>query len=123
MEIGKSCLDYFKKPEIVDLLSCTLSSGLEKRLFETFILDQQGEVENPFEILDRENDLIAAVKEGHFGAVKWIYRCMKGNPKNEDRKAFASICFEAASCGRLDILQWATTGRLKNGTLVFLKKA
>jgi hypothetical protein len=113
METHKSCLALLERPEIADLVSSKLVGGLELRLFRTFLLDARGRAsegqnaQDPFETLDRENDLLAAAREGYIGAVEWLHGRMRADPKEGDARVFARVCAEAASAGRLEVLMWA----------------
>ncbi len=79
----KTCLGYFENPVIVELVSSRLADGLEKRLFQTFIRDIPGSGAplTTFESMNRD-DLVAAAREGHFGAVKWLHNCLTEVPEN-----------------------------------------
>jgi hypothetical protein len=116
METKKTCLAYLERPEVAELVSSKLAGGLETRLFRAFLQDvpgrasdPQGEqnAQDPFETLDRENDLLEAAREGYLGAVEWLHARMMADPKEGDARVFARVCAEAASGGRLDVLMWA----------------
>ena len=51
--------NYFLLPEIAELVSANLAAGLESRLFRTFLSPGL----DPFETMDREEDLLAAARE------------------------------------------------------------
>jgi hypothetical protein len=108
MESKKSCLKYFERPVVADQISSRLADargqGLELRLFQTFLLDP----EDPFKIMNREYDLLAAARAGHFGAVKWLYKLLKRGPEiSWVTESFQRICTSAASGGHLEIIRWA----------------
>jgi hypothetical protein len=109
MSSRKPCLKYFEKPDVAELISSRLYDGLEFRLFHTILRNIRGSGDpiDPFVTMDREEDLLAAAREGRFGAVEWLFDCMNKAPKNGDTKVFARICASAASCGQLEILKWA----------------
>jgi hypothetical protein len=100
MKSPNSCLKYFGRPTVVELVSAKLAAGLELRLFKTFL---RGPLDS-FDIMDHERDPPAAAKEGRFEALKWLFDRMKGDPNYADAKVFKQICASAASGGHLEIL-------------------
>ena len=110
-------LKYFEDPFIAELVSSRLGGGgggggqgLHLRLFQTFLRAPLGIPQDldPFESMSREDDIVSAAEEGRFGAVKWLFRCMKGAPDDGDEdRIFARICCSAASGGHLEILKLA----------------
>ena len=107
MESRNSCLKYFERPEVAELVSSRLAPGLELRLFQTFL---RGSGVDPFETMDCKRDAQAAAREGRFGGVKWLVNCMKSAPE-ELELYFTRICKSAASGGHLHILKWLRRNR------------
>jgi hypothetical protein len=99
-----------EQPEVAEQMSSRLAAGggqgLELRMFQTFLRNIRGSGD-PFETMDRKEDLPAAAREGRFGAVKWLFACVNGAPKDGDKRVFAEIYAKAASSGHMEILQWA----------------
>ena len=93
-------LKYFEDPYIAEVVSSRLGGGgggqgLDLRLFQTFLRAPLGIPQDldPFESMSREEDIVSAAEEGRFGAVKWLFHCMKGAHVDGDEDwIFARIC-------------------------------
>ena len=94
--------NYFLRPEVAELVSAKLAPGLESRLFRTFLSHGL----DPFETMDRDEDLLAAARDGRLGAAEWLYNAMKEAPEPGDPLIFAHVCAEAASGGNIDVLRF-----------------
>ena len=96
---------YFTRPDVAELLSAQMAAGLESRLFRTFLSDVSGS-SDPFETMDRKEDLLAAARDGRLGAVEWLFRAMKQAPEPGDALIFARVCTKAASGGSIQVLRF-----------------